>query len=344
MRRHAAAILLAVLLLAASLLASIPAARAKLEKPTYVAGDRWVYDLRGSLGALPGTNASELGNFSFDLIGRVDVDVVGTGSAVVGGSTIPVVQVATRATGFLNGTFEFPNGTFGSGSVTGSFTSVGTEIWETSAYLTVSSTGTTTYLASISLFITIDLTMAIRLESTTEYAAIPEFGLDVGGSASTSFTSEVLANTTISGFGDPISEENTTTVVGTWSREVLRETSVTVDAGTFAALELNQTLSGFPGLAGLIPSAGANETAYWSNAAGNYVKREAYANGTEVAEMTLRSSTYPYRPGLSALEIALYAGVPIAVVAAVAALLLVRRRRGRKPTPAPAPGGEPPAR
>ncbi|HKZ98168.1 MAG TPA: hypothetical protein VI915_03995 [Thermoplasmata archaeon] len=339
MRRPGTAFALALLIGAASALAAAPAVRGKLERPAYVAGDGWVYDLRGSLGAFPGTNASEVGSFSFDLRGRVDVDVRGTDQVDVGGVPSAVVRVATRATGFLNGTFDLPNSTF-PGTVTGTFTSNAAELWNASSFLPVASTGTTTYLASISLFITIDLTTSIRIESTTAYASHPAFDLDVGESASASFASDILANTTISGLGAPISSENATTVAGTWRREVLAETNVSVDAGTFPVFVMNQTLTGFPGLAGLVPPEGANETAYWSNGAGNYVKRDAYANGTEIAEMSLRSTTYPYRPGLSALALSLVVGVPL--LALVATVLFVRRRRKAKPRPTP--GGEPPAR
>jgi len=332
--------IVAVVLLATlvATMGSASRAAAALQKPAYTAGDRWVYDLRGSLDAFPGTNVSDVGTFSFGLVGRVEVAILGADQALVDGVSTSVVRVETRASGFLNGTFSAP-GLPGTGTVSGTFSSLTTDLWETQAYLPVASEGTTTYLATISFLVTIDFSASIRLNATTAYASIPAFDLDVGESATTPYTTDVLANTTATFSGETFTSENTTSVSASWTREVVRETTVTVDAGAFAVTEVNQTLTAFPGLAGLVPAEGANETAYHSNAAGNYVKREAYANGTEVAEMTLRS--YSYRSGasgLSILDLSLLIVVPI--VALLAVLVWFRRRKKRS---AP-PEGEPRAR
>lgn len=332
-------VLLLVLLLGlAAAVHDAPTARAAMQKPAYSAGDRWVYDLQGALDAFPGTNASDFGTFSFGLVGRVEVAILGAGQAIVDGETISAVRVETHVSGFLNGTFAAP-GLPGTATVTGTFSSLTTELWETQAYLPIASEGTTTYLATISYLVTIDFFTSIRLNASTAYASVPAFDLEVGQSASTAFTTNVLANTTVTFSGETFTSENATSLSANWTREVVRETTVTVDAGTFAATEMNQTLTAFPGLAGLVPAEGANETAYYSNSAGNYVKREAYANGTRVAEMTLRS--YSYRSGatgLSILDLSLLIAVPIVALLAV---LVWFRRRKKKSAPLE---GEPRAR
>src|SRR3989454_7600739 len=57
----------------------------------------------------------------------------------------------------------------------------------------------------------------------------------------------------------------------------------------FRSYKLNQTLGSFPGIpSGL--SGGGNETAYFSNDVGFYVKRVAYENGTDRKSTRLNSS------------------------------------------------------
>ncbi len=325
------ALSLGCLLVFAAVTGLSPASAAS-QKPTYAPGDRWIYDLRGSLDSFPGVNASEVGTFSFGLLGRVDTAVAGTESVVVAGQTVSAVRVDTRTTGFLNGTFSAP-GLPGGVSVTGSFTSAVTELWETRAYLPVASTGTTTYLATLSYFGgSIDISAGVRVNATTAYASIPPFDLGVGNASTAPFTLHLVVNTTVSGFGPPISSENETTVAGNWTRENLAATNITVDAGTFAVVEMNQTLTSFAGLAGIVPTAGANETAYFSSAVGNYVKRDAYANGTHVAGMTLESYTYGARPaGLSLVDVTLLVLVPIAALLIV--IFLFRRRKRQTAVP-----------
>src|SRR5881296_2718688 len=62
------------------LVAAVPAvaglADAALRKPTYAAGNQWVYVLDGSLTNFPGFNASQ-GSFHFGFVGFVYVDVIG---------------------------------------------------------------------------------------------------------------------------------------------------------------------------------------------------------------------------------------------------------------------------
>jgi hypothetical protein len=142
--------------------------------------------------------------------------------------------------------------------------------------------------------------------------------------------------------------QNRTSVAGTWARQVLRQENVTVEAGTFSAYRMNESLGGFPGLAAVAPASGANETAWFSNDVGYYVKRVAYVNGSPAAEMRLKSYTYPASAaGVSLLDVVLITAVPIAVIALLLALVFRRRKTrqsGAKGSSGAGPVGELPPR
>ena len=311
----------------AALLAASAPSRATLHKPTYAAGDHWVYVLDASLSTFPGFNASQ-GTFQFGLIGFVYVNVIGPVNVLAGNASIPAIRVDSRATGYLNGTVPGPGG-LGSAQLTGTFATSSTEFWEDQSYLSIQSHGTSTYDADVTFIVTTKLVADLRVDATTSVTAIPPFDLDVGQNATANLTSHVELNSTFSAFGRTMSSQNETNLSSTWHRDVLSLENVTVDAGTFSAYKLNQTLAGFPGIpAGL--SGGGNETAYFSNDVGFYVKRVAYENGTRAGEMRLRSYSYGAGPpsGLSAVQLLLIAAVPAAIILLLI-VLLWRRRKAR---------------
>ena len=55
-----------------AIVSSLPLADGALRKPTYAAGDKWVYVLSGSLPGFPGFNTSQ-GTFHLGLVGFVYV-------------------------------------------------------------------------------------------------------------------------------------------------------------------------------------------------------------------------------------------------------------------------------
>ena len=327
------------------LVAAVPAvaglADAALRKPTYAAGNQWVYVLDGSLTNFPGFNASQ-GSFHFGFVGLVYVDVIGFATVQTANGSVSAVRVDSRATGFLNGTFSVPGA--GSGQITGSLTTQSTEFWEDQAYLPIESLGTTSYHADVVFVITTPLVLDLRVNATTSFSSLPPFELDLGQNASADFTTHVELNSTFTAFFQTMTSQNVTDVSSTWHRDVLSRENVTVDAGTFSSYKLNQTLGSFPGIPSGLPGAG-NETAYWSNDVGFYVKRVAYENGTPAAEMRLRTYSFGAGPpsGFGATQILLIVAVPIAVVILVALLLWRRRKariQGRASPPAPsAPDG-----
>src|SRR5256712_6140984 len=309
-----------------AIVSSLPPADGALRKPTYAAGDKWVYVLSGSLPGSPGFTASQ-GSFHLALVGFVCVNVIGCATVQANNASVSAVRVDSRATGFLNGTFSVPGA--GSGQTSGSFTTTSTEFWEGQGYLPIESLGTTSYHADVTFGITTPLVFDLRVNATTSYSSIPPFELDVGQNASAAFAAHVELNSTFTAFFRTMTSHNETDLSSTWHRDVLSRENVTVEAGTFSSYKLNQTLGSFPGIpSGL--SGGGNETAYFSNDVGFYVKRVAYENGTPAAEMRLRSYSYGAGPptGISATQILLFIVLPIAVVALVA-ILLWRRRKAR---------------
>src|SRR3989442_7680897 len=112
---------LAALVIVSVLLLGTPfTARASLLKPTYAAGDKWVYILDGSITEFPGLNASQIRNLRFDLVGMVDVKVIGPANVVAGNASVPAVRGCPHATGDLHRSFSLPTG--GTGPGTGSVT------------------------------------------------------------------------------------------------------------------------------------------------------------------------------------------------------------------------------
>src|SRR2546428_2928864 len=108
---------LVALVIALVLLLGTPfTARASLLKPTYAAGDKWVYILDGSITEFPGLNASQIRNLRFNLVGMVDVKVIGPANVVAGNASVPAVRAVTRAAGDLNRAVSVPGGGTGPGA------------------------------------------------------------------------------------------------------------------------------------------------------------------------------------------------------------------------------------
>jgi len=332
--RHPFAILRAtVTLLALALVASAVSTRGAVERPTYAIGDRWVYDLEGDLAGLPGLDQLGLGAFTLTVVGRVEVEVVGL-PLVDGTIHVDVVSVTT---GFLNATFDIP-GTIFTASVTGSLSAEATERWEPEGYLPIASNSTTTYIGDVAAVIfTTRFVAEIRVNSSSTIVfQAPVFPLDVGNISTAVFSTDLVANTTVTVVGETMSSENATSFASAWRREVLARGNVSVAAGTFDGYWMNQTLSFFPGFGVVAVGENGNETAHYSNDARNYVRRTAYVNGTELGEMRLRSYARA-APGLSLVDILLIAAIPSAVAVALVAWLSTKRRRKQA-------GGEPRAR
>src|SRR2546422_2860141 len=201
-----------LIVVTAAVLASAPS-RGAWHKPTYAAGDHWVYVPDASLSTFPGFNASQ-GTFQFGLIGFVYVNVIGAVNVLAGNGSIPAIRVDSRATGYLNGTFPGPGGV-GTAQLTGSFETSSTEYWEDQSYLSIHSHGTSSYDADVTYIFTTKLVADLRVNATTSVSAIPPFDLDVGQSATANLTSHVELNSTFSVFGRTMSSQNETNLSST---------------------------------------------------------------------------------------------------------------------------------
>ena len=315
---------------------AVLSASGALRKPTYAAGDQWVYVLDGTLAGFPGFNSSQ-GTFHLGLIGFVYVNVIGSATVQASNASVSAVRVDSRANGYLNGTFSVPGA--GSGQISGSFSTTSTEFWEAQAYLPIESLGTTSYHANVMLGITTPLVFDLRVNSTTSFSSIPPFDLDVGQNASVGFATHLELNSTVTAFFRTMTSQNTTDLASTWHRDVLSRENVSVEAGTFSTYKLNQTLGSFPGIPSGLSGSG-NETAYFSNDVGFYVKRVAYENGTPAAEIRLRSYSYGAGPpaAFGVTQVLLYIVLPIAIVVLLTVLLWRRRKariQGQASPPAP---------
>ncbi len=320
--------LVALVIVSVLLLGTPFTARASLLKPTYAPGDKWVYILDGSITQFPGLNASQIRNLRFDLVGMVDVKVIGPANVVAGNASVRAVRVDTRATGYLNGSFSVQGG--GTAQVTGSFTTDTSEFWEDQAYLPISSNSTTSYRADVTyFFVTTPLAADLRVNASTSISPIPRFDLDVGQSANATLDTHLELNSTFTIFQRTTTMQNSTNVSSGWRREVLSQETVGVKAGTFSAYKLNQTLGGFPGFPSGV--AAGNETAYFSNDVGFYVQRTAYQNGTPSAEMRLKSYSYGAGPpsGLSVVDLLFYVAIPVVAAILLIFVVLGRRRKAR---------------
>lgn len=320
-----------VALLANAFLLAVPTtASAALVRPTYSVGDRWVYDLSGTLDALPGSNATSPGDLSFQLVGRLEVEVRGLEPRGV--------RVASVARGYLNGSFSLPPPFGGTVTVTGSFAADGTELWEGQNYFPIESNGTTTYSADITFIVTSRMNAMIRANANTTVGPGSVFPLEVGNSSTVDLSTTLRTNSTFTFLGNTTTSENTTTGFTSWKREVLALETVSVGAGSFASYKLNQSLGSFPGFVSAGGAAGGNETAYFSNDVGYYTKRVGYANGTPVAEANLRSYAYGAR---ASYLIPILLIVLAAVVSGIVFALWYRRRKKRATSAPPTPSSPP---
>jgi len=303
----------------ASILALASAATGlAVDRPAYMAGDRWVYELSGSLGGLPGMNETDIGSFSLSVAARVEVAVRSAADAGL--------EVSTRTTGYLNGTFELPDGSIpGTVTVTGTLTSVRTETWEPDGFLAVEARDRTTYVADVALFLPVRFEVDLWTNATTLVDAGAVFPLEVGGRATASLETNVSVDTIVRAFGSTMRSSNETTISSEWSREALAEETVTVEAGTFRAVRLNQSLGAFPGIPVLGGVPGGNETAFWSNDVRYYVRTTAYVNGTPALTMQLKSFT---AGTTDSFLLPVLIGASIAAACVIVLALLRRRSKG----------------
>lgn len=334
-----------VLLLVPALLAPLaaPGVRGALERPVYAPGNRWTYVLTSDLDELPGSeNATEI-DATLQLSARMDVEVVGDGEVQVGGKAVPTVVAKASLNGFLNGTVMIPQDPVPLVvETTGTVAMNATEEWEGEGYWPVSSRGTVTFnLEVVISIVTATISMESVLDVLSSVTYDRTFPLDVGDVVNVMVATNTTVVTTTEVLGMTMTGEASNTSESTVRREVVGMERVSVEAGTFDTYRMEQGIVPTGGLGLLGLPLGTNETAFFAPSVGNYVRRDLYANGTQVGEVRLKS--FSFGGALDPLVLGLLGGA--AVLAVALAGWWYWRRRGRRTQPPSEPpvqeGGQP---
>jgi len=280
------------LLLVAAMAFTAAPARAAMDKPAWAAGDFWVYAYSS---ALTGPT----------ITGTLRMDVTGTESVTVNGSSYPTYHVAAVLTiPFGSLTFTLP-----------------AEIWYSS-----------TTLAIVKIVATVNLTFGSvsansRISISGNPPQIIQWPLSAGATWDSSTT--VWAVTT-----------NSTGAVTYTSMplnthfEVQTDASITVPAGTFTTTPIKETAAGSTSFV----------INYWSPQAGNSARTESHnSSGQSAGSYNLTS--YRYQAGsffttvFIGLPVWIWLIVAVLVLAAVTGVVVMRRR---KPPAGAPPGSVPP--
>jgi len=280
------------LLLIAALAFTATPTRAATDRPVWASGDFWVYAYSS---ALTGTKIS----------GTLRMDVTGTESVNVNGSSYPTYHVAAVLTiPFGSITFTLP-----------------ADIWYNS-----------NTLAIVKIVATVNLTFGTISENSHVSISgnppqIIQWPLTAGASGDSSTT--VWDVTTNSTGAVRYAQMPLTTHF-----EVQTDASITVPAGTFTTSPLKETAAGSTSFV----------INYWSPQAGNSVRTESHnSSGQSAGSYNLTS--YRYQGGsffttvFVGLPVWIWLVLLLLVVAAVVGVVVVRRRR--PPVAAP-PGWAPP--
>jgi hypothetical protein len=281
------------LLLIAALAFTAAPARAATDKPSWAAGDFWVYAYSS---ALTGTAVS----------GTLRMDVTGSESVMVNGSSYPTYHVAATLTiPFGSLTFTLP-----------------ADIWYSSSTLAI-----------VKIVATVNLTFGtVSANSHISISGNPpqiiQWPLTAGATWDSSTT--VWAVTTNATGSVRYSSSPLTTHF-----EVQTDATITVPAGTFTTSPLKETTVGSSSFI----------INYWSPQAGNTARTESH-NGTGQSAGSYNLTSYRYQGGslfttvFIGLPFWIWLILVVLVVAAVVGVVVLRRRR--PPVAAPPPGWSPP--
>jgi len=286
------------LLLIAALAFTAAPARAAVDRPAWAAGDFWVYAYSS---ALTGTA----------ITGTLRMDVTGSESVMVNGSSYPTYHVAA--------TLTIP---FGSLTLT-----LPADIWYSSSTLAI-----VKIVATVNLtFGTVSANSHIAISGNPPQ--IIQWPLTAGASWDSSTV--VWAVTTNS-----TGAVSYTSAPLTTHFEVQTDASITVPAGTFTTSPVKETTTGSTSFV----------INYWSPQAGNSARTESHnSSGQSAGSYNLTS--YRYQGGsffttvFVGLPVWIWLILLVLVVAGVVGTVLVRRRRPRVGTPPPgwAPPQQPPS-
>ena len=281
------------LLLIAALAFTATPARAATDRPAWASGDFWVYEYSS---ALTGTKTS----------GTLRMDVTGTESVNVNGSSYPTYHVAAVLTiPFGSLTFTLP-----------------ATIWYSTDTLAI-----VKIVADVNLtFGTVSANSHIAISGNPPQ--IIHWPLTAGASWDSSTTVwDVTTNSTgaVRYAQMPLATHF----------EVQTDASITVPAGTFTTSPLKETAAGSTSYV----------INYWSPQAGNSVRTESH-NSSGQSPGSYNLTSYRYQGGsffttiFVGLPVWIWLLLLVLIIAAVVGVVVVRRRR--PPMVAPPPGWAPP--
>jgi len=266
----------AIALLAVSI---IPGARADTDRPTWTAGDFWEYTFSGlPFGGGGGASPN----------GTLRIDVLGTDSVTVGGTTYPSYHTSMKF-----------NLTLSSGGITITLTING-ESW-----FRTSDIGLAKLVIVIPAFFGSGSTTI-----TATYAPPQEMQWPLRAGATWTATS-LVTTVTVSGFGT-----TTTNATESTSNSVQAEVQTTVPAGTFATFPVRGNVAGV----------GYNID-FWAGSVGNAARMQSFdQNDQPQTSADLRS--YRYQAGSSFVTLLVILLLVIVIIAIVAAFALRRGKKG----------------
>ncbi|MFQ5908657.1 MAG: hypothetical protein ACE5JE_07530 [Thermoplasmata archaeon] len=332
-----------LLLVFALFLVTAPAGgQASMERPTYTAGDFWVYNL-----ILPTeVELPENATVTIDLAGSSRLTIQGSEMRNIRGDLRSVYQAThaleLSAEGSASIEFfgEFINATF-TATVTVDETAYldteGLEVWErhTEFDANVSADLEVAPGATVATSIAANGTVEMAMNYTTNTWGFP---LTVGKTGEEGFNTTGTTHFQFTLLGNQTSESGEIAFDAVSSFEALREETITVPAGEFTTIVVAST----PGTGEIPIPVNLSTLSYWSSTVGAPV-RYAATNETGDVQVEFVLTGYRYQATeLSILGLPAAVAIPILVgIAAVAIILVVvlgRRRRPAMPPPPPPPG------
>ncbi len=317
--------------------------QASMERPTYTAGDFWVYDLH-----LPTEiDLPENTIIDIDLTGDSTLTVQGTEMRNIRGEVRSVyrathaLELSAEGNVSIDLLGEFINATF-TATVTADETAYldteGLEVWErhTEFNLNVSAELEVEPGFSVTTSIEANGTVEMALTYTTNTWGFP---LTVGQTGEEGFNATGTTFFQLTFLDNVTSESGEIAFDASSSFEALREETITVPAGQFTTI----VVANSPGAEETPIPVNVSTLAYWSSAVGAPVRYAATNETGEVqVEFVLSSYRYQVAESLSILGLDIAVAIPIlvgiAAVAIILAIVLGRRRRPATPPPPPSEG------
>ncbi len=328
-------ILFFFLLVAVSPLTAL--AQQTIERPTYVAGDSWTYDV--VLGELPEFNETEDIVLNVEVSGTYTVTIEGLEEVSIGGTSVMAYNASRVFTLRIVGTVGIPlEDPPIDASVSGNVT-VSDTVYMAQAGLEILSADTLLEidmeLSALveGLPLTLPLMGSGSMEVTIDYVADSwSFPYELGNVGSEEFRATGSSSFQFT-FDNTTESSTDVSANGTMNYEAIREETVTVGAGTFSTLVVNTTVGpGDDDFPVELALAIGPQISYWASAVGAPVKQQMLdTSGEVIVEFNLASYRYQAAARLTILGLDVIYWIPIVAVIAGGVIIVVFLRSRRKP-------------